>query len=87
MTYGIYAIKDLKSGYLAPMTDLNDATAMRNFQNALCKKDEVMYTHGTDFELYKIGEYETDSGQITPVEKAFLLAGKDHYDLEDSVHR
>lgn len=84
MKYGMYAIKDRKSGFLQPMADLNDACAMRNFQNATMDHKSTFYTHGSDFELYRIGEYDTESGIITPEDKKFLFAGKDAY-VEDTV--
>lgn len=85
MTYGVYVIRDKKAGYLPPMFDLNDACAIRNFQQGTMNASSTMYTHGSDFELYRIGEFETESGIITPEDKTFLFSGKDHYALEESV--
>lgn len=85
MKYGCYVIKDIKAGYLTPMFDQNDATAMRNFQRATMNTQDVLYSHGSDFELYRIGEYDTDTGIIKTEDKKLLFVGKDHYALEDTV--
>lgn len=84
MKYGLYVIYDKKSGYLNPMTDLNDATAMRNFQHATMNHESTMYSHGSDFELYRIGEFDSSSGIISIEDKKYLCTGKDNY-VVDSV--
>nr|DAW37060.1 MAG TPA: DNA binding protein [Microviridae sp.] len=33
MIFDVYSIRDVKSGYSLPITEMNDAVAMRNFAN------------------------------------------------------
>ena len=78
MMYGVYAVLDKKTGYLPPQIDLNDASAIRNFNHACRSTDSLMYSSGSDYELYKIGEYNTDNGSFELIEKEFLANGEDH---------
>lgn len=75
MLRNIYCIKDNKSGFLTPTPDENDATAMRNFEHALMQ-NTVLGTHGTDFDLYKVAVFDTESGRIEPLSQPeFIMAG------------
>lgn len=64
MTYGIYAIKDSLNGFMSPIVDSNDPSAVRNFAHAMSDNKSVFYTHPSDFTLYKLGEYDSESGFI-----------------------
>lgn len=72
MIYGVYSIKDLKSGYLPPTYDVNDGTAMRNFDHACQNPDSLFYTHGSDYQLFKLGTFDTDTGEFVG-EITFLM--------------
>ena len=74
MIYGMYAIRDTKTGFLPPQCDLNDNSAIRNFEHACTDKNSLMYTHGSDYELYKIAEYDTESGNIIECKPNMFLA-------------
>lgn len=65
MTFGIYAIQDLKSTFMTPTIDQNDATAKRNFEHAIMVGNNVFFTHPQDFRLMKLGEYDNENGRIT----------------------
>lgn len=64
MTYGIYSVKDLKTGYLPPTYDVNDLSAKRNFEHACINPDSLFYTHYGDYQLWKIGTFNTETGEI-----------------------
>lgn len=66
MEYPIYAIRDSKVGFMTPTVDQNDASAARNFEHAVMNSASLMNSHPGDYELYRIGTYETDSGEIHP---------------------
>lgn len=66
MIYGLYSIRDVKTGFLPPTTDVNDDSAKRNFAFAF-KEDSLFVFARSDYSLYKIAEYDTDSGQVVPV--------------------
>jgi hypothetical protein len=67
MITGIYAIKDAKSTYMPCTVDVNDATAIRNFEHAVRQPDSLLASHPNDFAFFKVGEYDNESGVISPV--------------------
>lgn len=67
MLTGLYAIKDAKSTFMPCTVDVNDATAVRNFEHAVRQPDSLLASHPNDFALYIVGEYDNQSGQILPV--------------------
>lgn len=67
MVYFIYSMRDKHTGFVSPTFDLNDQTASRNFSMALSKSEGVLGFAPSDFDLYCIGTWDTDSGVITPV--------------------
>ena len=65
MKYGVYAIKDVKTGFLQPTVEMNDKVAIRNFAFAVHRtKDSLFYTFPEDYSLFRIGYYETDTGEL-----------------------
>lgn len=75
MTLNIYAIRDVKSGFMTPTFELNDAVAMRNFEHACLNADSLLFSHFEDFDLYCIGAYDTDTGCISAVPHSFVCSG------------
>lgn len=75
MTYGIYAVRDVKMGYAQPILDSSDETAIRNFSSQ-CKNAQfnpTLFYNPQDFSLYKIGEYDTDTAMLTAITPPSLL--------------
>lgn len=66
MIYGIYSIRDKHTGFISPTFDLNDQAAARNFSMALTRSDGVLGFAPSDFDLYCIGSFDSDSGIISP---------------------
>lgn len=66
MKFILYSILDLKSGYMSPVAETNDAVAMRNFAHAASSLDSVLHTHFADFRLVALGEFDSELGVITP---------------------
>lgn len=78
MTVGVYSMRDLKAEFTAPTYSANDAVAIRNFESAITQSQDVLFTHRNDFQLFRIGSYDTESGKLTPEELPVLIAdGKD----------
>lgn len=67
MIYGIYSMRDVKTGYLPCNVDVNDDSAKRNFDFAFKNANSMFANYPSDYSLYKLGEYDTDSGEITPL--------------------
>lgn len=64
MIYGVYSVRDVNVGYGVPVTQENDAVAMRTFENGCSDKRSVWYTHCSDFHLERIGSFNTDTGEL-----------------------
>ncbi len=65
MIMNLYAVRDVKSTYMSPVVGSNDAQAMRAFRAGMRSVPEFDVAPA-DFELYRIGEYNNESGSITP---------------------
>lgn len=68
MKFNVYSIRDSKTGFLSPTFEVNDAVAMRNFEHAVVNSDSVLFSHARDFDLYKIGTFDSDTGKILSLE-------------------
>lgn len=66
MILGVYAIRDKHTGFMSLTTEQNDNCAMRNFAHAMQNVDSLLYTHPDDFDLFRLGDYDTDSGELNP---------------------
>lgn len=66
MIYSIYSMRDKMTGFVSPTFDLNDQVAARNFSMALTKSEGILGFAPSDFDLYCLGSWDTDTGLITP---------------------
>ena len=64
MKYPIYSYRDSKVGFGTPLCDMNDQSAIRGFAYAINSGNGVMSFSPKDYDLYKIGEFDTDKGII-----------------------
>lgn len=65
MTKPIYSIRDLKVGFTQLVVDDNDETAKRGFAMAICNDHGLHGFAPADFQLYKVGLFDTQTGVIT----------------------
>lgn len=64
MKYGLYAMRDSATRqYLSVTMDLTNDSAMRNFDFAVIKNEQLSF-RASDFALYKLGVYDSVSGAI-----------------------
>lgn len=65
MIYGVYSIFDSAAGvFTAPTIDITDASAMRSFQQALANSGSIMNFKPGDFDLYKVGTFDVETGYL-----------------------
>lgn len=65
MIYQVFAIRDVHTGFLTPTVDVNEASAMRNFEHAVLRnEDSLFFSHPEDYALFFLGTYDTDTGLI-----------------------
>lgn len=73
MKYPMYSYRDVKVGFTPPQADQNDGTAIRGFKYALNNKDGVMNYSPKDFDLYRVGEFDTDKGLLITLKVPQLI--------------
>lgn len=65
MRYLVVSVRDLKTGFLQPTVDLNEASAVRNFEHAVLRNDDsLFFSHPEDYALYDLGLFDTDTGEL-----------------------
>lgn len=75
MIYPICAMRDEKVGFLAPTVEMNVEDAKRKFAHACSMKDSIYAFSPADFVLYHIADYDTDTGEIKPIDRVRLIDG------------
>lgn len=74
MMLNVYSIRDVRSGFLTPTVEQNDYIAARNFANAIMESHGVLFTHASDFQLFRIGEFDSDKGVLKPAQLHELVS-------------
>lgn len=59
----VFAVRDVLNGFLCPMIDLSNESAIRNFKYAL-QSNDLMGFCPSDYDLYCLGTYNTDDGHF-----------------------
>ncbi len=72
----LYSIKDTKADMGLPFAQMNDHVAMRTFKTLVNDEKQELSKYPEDLELYKIGSYDTATGQLTS-EIKYLCRGTD----------
>lgn len=89
MIYQMYSIRDELSGFMAPALDGSDALALRGFSLALDsygKQPNAMTFRPSDFSLYRIATFDTETGTVTPLVPAVLVSRGSDYDVRRTDH-
>ena len=64
MKVALYSYRDQLIGFGMPIVDMNDSTAKRGFSMQMNNPDGLQNFSPKDFDLYRIGYFETDTGVI-----------------------
>lgn len=67
MKYGLYSMRDAKTGFMTPAMDVNDAAAIRNFYHTIQNSEGILFTFAQDFSFYHIADYDSETGQVVPL--------------------
>lgn len=67
MVYSMYSVRDCKVDFSAPFVSGNDQAAIRSFALAVNSGDSMLSDSPSDFDLYKVAEFDSASGVITSV--------------------
>ena len=69
MKQKIYAVKDIVAEEFQPPFFLkNDALAIKEFGKACENKETQWYQHPSDYSMYYLGEFDTETGTLTESE-------------------
>lgn len=77
MKYQIVAVRDRQQdAYAQPFFSPTTGAAIRAFGDEVTRDaaDNQMHRHPEDYALFHLGEYETETGQITTLERPKQLA-------------
>lgn len=85
MTYGVYSFRDNKTSFGQIWYDVSDEAAKRGFAMMINNGDGIMGFAPSDFDLFKIGEFDSQNGQLDPIWPIEYLVNGNAV-LERSVH-
>lgn len=79
MIYGIYSIRDHLTGFMQPVVESSDPAALRNFAMAVNRFPKeagasLMSWRPADYDFFRLGDFDTESGLITSYPSPKLLA-------------
>lgn len=75
----LYSVKDNKAGtYGTPFFQPGDVQATRIFSAEINRAaaDNLLYTHPDDFDLYELGSYDEQTGQVSTDNPSLLFSGQ-----------
>lgn len=78
MIYPVYAVRDKLAGFGAPEIALNDSMMIRSFGQRI--NNESLYQYSpSDYDLYRIGTYNVDTGEFKAIMPEFIKSGLEVY--------
>lgn len=83
MIQPVCCIRDQLTGYLSPFVCSNVKVAERDFKVIINDDHNAMFHNPQHFDLYRIGDFDTDLGKITPCEPELLLTGLSVFEGKD----
>lgn len=76
MIYPCYSVRDNKVGFEPSiLIDMNDATAKRGFGFQVNNATSMRNFSPADYDLFKIGEFDTESGIFKAITPEFICNG------------
>lgn len=77
MKYPVYVIRDVKVGFDPQfIVQANENAALRGFQFIISNEQSMQGKFPADYELYKVMEFDTDSGTVIPENPPkFIVSG------------
>jgi len=88
MTQNSYSIKDAKANtFGTPYFALNDQVAVRSFKQAANDENTTINKNPEDFNLYRVGKFDDQSGEFTPEKQPQFITGAlvDQDTVEESI--
>lgn len=79
MIYPLFAIRDIKVGFMSPNADQSEQSAIRNFAYAVNSEGLMNYSP-KDFDLYKVGSFDSETGALDPCVVQLVCSGVDVFE-------
>lgn len=67
MIFGVYSVRDVKSGFSQLTIELSDEVAARNFGHAVRMSDGILNSCASDFSLYHVADFDSEKGSLVPL--------------------
>lgn len=83
MKYGVYSVRDNLTGFLNITIDNNDSSAKRNFRHACKDTNSLMWSHSSDYSLFKIATFDNETGIIEEICPIELIVNADSFLREE----
>lgn len=84
MKVRLFAVRDGKvEQFFPPMAHGTPGAAQRWFTDIVNNDKSELYKHPGDYALYSIGQFETDTGTITPTTVELVCTGMDVFEVVD----
>jgi hypothetical protein len=78
-----FAIYDEKAdAYMSPFFAAAPGIAIRNFMDIFKSPDNWMQKHPTDFKLFRIGNWDDNTGELSAEKPVLMANGNDGVQLE-----
>lgn len=74
MEFPVFSVRDLKVGFGFPFVSQSEPYAVRDFLRQLSQNDSMSFSPA-DFQLYKIGNFNTDTALIEVCTPQLLVDG------------
>lgn len=75
MTHFIIAVRDRQlQAFMRPFTAQTLGQAIRSFRDETNRKDSDINQHPEDYELYHLGHFNEQTGELTPLAKPESIA-------------
>lgn len=68
MIYPVFSIRDKYTTFMSPNIDQSVEAAKRGFAYAINNQPGIMQFAPSDYDLYKIGEFDSVAGKIIPLD-------------------
>lgn len=84
MKQQVYSILDVKSSVFSqPFFMVSKGVALRNFGDLVNDPQTTISKHPSDFKLYFIGEFDDNSGGLSPLAQPEFICSADDFVLKD----
>lgn len=77
MRVGLYSIKDSLVGFGYPFIQVSDPVAVRSFAAIAADERGDIYKKPGDYDLYRVGAFDTDTGALVATEPVFIARAAD----------